>query len=350
MLYRKIQYKIFMRHVSGVMAPGEECDLDHWNYSINHGDVVHPCVRYIPDGYLGHKWWLVYTPYYKANAKLENPLLFWGDSSTVDCPSRWKFYCEVKGAHDKGYNSDPNLVYNDDSLYVLWRENQTSRCDIIGKSRATFVAKVVDNGVSEFSKPIMSTTSEHLDNEVSPAVIRFKGQLYAYAIDIKFFRPWIRNLPNMLGKVVNKIVVALDIIGICSYRISNGIAVWRGQSLNTEFGYIGTYRIKNRNKLYHPWHIDIFEYKESLFAVIQSNQCNADILLAKSDDGKVFTLYKKPLVTNASIGKVGIYKASAIVVDGVFHLFYTAQDKQNRSLNKLYHTSADFEGLLSAVK
>ena len=84
------------------------------------------------------------------------------------------------------------------------------------------------------------------------------------------------------------------------------------KKLNDSFEYLKTTKIKNCNYLYRPWHLDIFEYKEKLFAIIQTSQCNADICLAVSEDNENFTMYSKPLITNVSVNKVGIYKPTAL--------------------------------------
>ncbi|MEI3920517.1 hypothetical protein V8G60_21010, partial [Bacteroides hominis (ex Liu et al. 2022)] len=85
--YRKLQYKLCRRLEYGTMPPGELCTHTPFEEEINHGDVVHPCVRYVPEGYLGHKWWMVYTPYYAANDKTENPILCYGDNETNNPPT-----------------------------------------------------------------------------------------------------------------------------------------------------------------------------------------------------------------------------------------------------------------------
>lgn len=55
-------------------------------------------------------------------------------------------------------------------------------------------------------------------------------------------------------------------------------------------------------------------------------------------------------MTNETCGKVGIYKPTAGVVNGNFFLYYTAQDKDNRALNKLYLTAMDFGELLKIIE
>lgn len=90
--------------------------------------MVHPCVRYIPEGYLGHKWWLVYTPYFRSDASLEQPVLCYAESDDAEIfPRSWKTHCLVKDKLEDGYNSDPTLLYYEGKLYVYWRENYVKK-------------------------------------------------------------------------------------------------------------------------------------------------------------------------------------------------------------------------------
>ena len=96
--------------------------------------------------------------------------------------------------------------------------------------------------------------------------------------------------------------------------------------------------------------MDFFDWRGKRYCVMQTNQCNADVALAVSTDNRNFTLLEKPLITNDTIGKLGIYKPCAgVTPEGVFYLYYTAQDKDNRELNKLYITMMPFEALMEKL-
>jgi len=101
--------------------------------------------------------------------------------------------------------------------------------------------------------------------------------------------------------------------------------------------------------LYRLWHFDFFEYDNKLYALIQTNQCNADICLAVSEDYENFRMDSKPLITNKSIGKVGIYKPTGLVYNGIFNLYYTAQDIDMREKNNLFCTTIPMEELLKKM-
>lgn len=338
-IYRKFQYKLFKRFDLGVMSKGQVCTHTPFEEEINHGDVVHPCVRYIPEGYLGHKWWMVYTPYYAANETTENPILCYGDSDSSEAPTHWIVVYQVQGQPETGYNSDPTLFYEDGRMYVMWRENLTNRCSKAGYVRATFGAEVLEGSIGEVFGPLFGTKDFEEDAEVSPTFIKVKGGKYrCYAMHLRFHLHWILQLNPFLKKIMNTISNITDILGIWSQQKGYGYAIWESDDITKPFIYKETLRFLNCNKLYRPWHMDLFEYNESLYAIVQTNQCNADICLAKSDDGINFRMFDNPLMTNKTCGMLGIYKPTGVFVDGNFILYYTAQDIYNRDINKLYLT------------
>lgn len=349
--YRKIQYKVCGRPEFGEMLPGVLCTHTPFEEGINHGDVVHPCVRYIPKGYLGHKWWMVYTPYYASNDKTENPILCYGANETAEPPTHWIVAYQVQGQPEKGYNSDPTLFYDEGKLYVMWRENLTGRCENAGFSRATFGAEVLKDGIGEVFGPLVGTKELEEDAEVSPTFVKTStGKYRCYAMHLRFHSPSIQKQHPIIRKLLSKAVVIMDLLGLWSQQKGLGYSIWESEDIKLPFDYLQTVKFDNCNRLYRPWHMDLFEHNDNLYAIVQSNQCNADISLAKSTDGVHFYMYYNPLMTNKTCGKIGIYKPTAGVVDGMFFLYYTTQDLDNRSLNRLYLTIMDFKTLLMKIQ
>lgn len=341
--YRKLQYWICGRLEFGVMPPGTLCTHTPFEEEINHGDVVHPCVRYIPKGYLGHKWWMIYTPYYASNDKTENPILCYGANETAEPPTHWIVAYQVQGQPEKGYNSDSTLFYDEGNLYVMWRENLTDRCEKAGFSRATFGAEVLKDGIGEVFGPLVGTKELEEDAEVSPTFVKTStGKYRCYAMHLRFHSPSIQKQHPIIRKLLSKAVVIMDLLGLWSQQKGLGYSIWESEDIKLPFDYLQTVRFDNCNRLYRPWHMDLFEHNDNLYAIVQSNQCNADISLAESTDGVHFYMYSNPLMTNKTCGKIGIYKPTAGVVDGMFFLYYTAQDLNNRSLNRLYLTETNF--------
>ncbi len=350
-IYRLFQYKVCGRHRYGIMPPGVLCSHAPFEQEVNHGDVIHPCVRYIPDGYLGHKWWMVYTPYYGSNDKTENPILCYADEKGKEPPTHWFVYCQVQGQPNLGYNSDPVLLFSNNKLYVFWRENLTERCAVSGFARATFGAVVKEDGISAVFGPLVGTEDAEIDPETSPAFVEEKDGTYrCLATHITFHSKIIKTMPTILQRFVNLVALVLDLLGIWSQQKAHGMAQWSCSKVDGAYHYDCTIRFENKNVLYRPWHIDFFEWKDRLYAIVQSNQCNADICLAVSEDRVHFRFFNKPLITNATCGKVGIYKPTAGVVNDRFFLYYTAQDKDNRALNKLYLTTMNINELLKTLE
>lgn len=349
--YRTVQYKILGRHKYGSMPEGELCTHDPFEEEINYGDVVHPCVRYIEESFLGHKWWMVYTPYYAANDTTENPILCYSDSNEPVPPTHWKFFCQVQGQPEKGYNSDPTLLYSEGKLVVMWRENLTPRCDNSNFIRATFGAEVISDGIGEVYGPLVGTNDFEKDTEVSPTFIKGEdGRYKCLAMSLRFHYSWFTKLSPLVKKILGHIFTISDLLGIWSQQKSYGIAQWSSDTLSGTYKLDRTIVFSNCNKLYRPWHMDFFEWNHKLYAIVQSNQSNADICLAESEDGIHFNMFHKPLMTNASSGKIGIYKPTGGVVDNQFYLYYTAQNINDRKLNQLFLTRMPFPKLYELIK
>ena len=352
--YRHLQYALCGRMRYGVMQPGGEVTVAHFRFEENHGDIVHPCVRYISDGYEGHKWWMVYTPYYGAKSSMENPILCYSDEKDPNTPpTEWKVYGLVNEKPTDGYNSDPTFLYKDGQLYVYWRENYEWSPQSHKYIRATYMSKVSNGGFEKVGKEILYTTDKEIDAETCPTfMMNNDGSVTAYAMHLKFHSERIRDMRNAwMKKVALKVIGLTDLLGFYSQQKSYGIAIWeQGGCITDPFVHKETIKIANCNKLYRPWHMDLFDWQGKRYAIIQTNQMNADLCLAVSDDMENFRMYKHPLITNATIGKLGIYKPCAGVTEaGIFYLYYTAQDVDNRKLNKLYLTSLDFNRLITLL-
>lgn len=348
--YRTVQYAVCGRSKHGVMRPGEPCRIEPFKEDVNHGDVVHPCVRYIPEGYEGHCWWLVYTPYYGANPNMENPILCYAEDNSPVPPAEWKVYCLVKAQPEKGYNSDPALLYASGQLFVFWREYGTEAVEATGHQVATFCGRVKDGTIVDVFGPVVWSDDLEIDNEVSPAFVQTDDAYLCLAMHLQFHSKWLNRQRGIWKKILTKTLAVADLVGLGSQQKHFGIARWQSDAINRPFQYAGTEKIKNSNALYRPWHLDLFTHQGRLYAIIQTNQCNADLCLAYSDDNKHFTFFDNPLITNATIGKLGIYKPTAGVIGEMFYLYYTAQDENNRKLNKLYLTTMSFSTLLNSMK
>lgn len=350
-VYRRFQFCMFRRQRNGVFSLGRLCAVAPFNVETNKGDIVHPCVRYIPEGFEGHTWWMVYTPYYGADAKMENPILCFAESNDSVPPEKWQIYCEIQAGYNSGYNSDPTLLFYDGQLYVFWRENETERVVQHGLFRATFGCRVENQHVIERFGPVLETNDSEKDPETCPTLLHngVEGTFKAYSMDLKFHSKWIKGLPKSIYFFFSYISLVSDLLGVWSQQKSYGVAVWHSDKIDKSFDYMKTAKFIKCNKLYRPWHMDLFVYENVLYAIVQTNQCNADLCLAKCVGNDVFEFFTKPLITNDSIGKVGIYKPTAGVIGGLFYIYYTAQDVNDRKLNKMYLSTMPFKELLDKI-
>lgn len=348
-VYRGFLHRVFDLSRRSTMPPGEACCVEHFKFEQNNGDVVHPCVRYSINAFRGHHWWMVYTPYYDANASIENPILCFGVNKSDTGPIEWFPYMEIIGTPDTGYNSDPTMFFESGKLYIYWRENFTTKTSRDGLSRATYGCILSESDIVYGDIPILSEQKEFEDKQVSPVILNSPRGYLGYAMHITFINPKLRAANKYFDRLIRYLVGALATLEIFSDKKSHGISIWRSDNPSDSFKYIRTVPIENCNRLYKPWHLDCFEYGNRLFAVIQTTQCNADICLAVSDDWDNFVMYSNPLITNESIDKVGLYKPTAFVHKDIFYLYYTAQNHNDRSLNMLYVTHMPFKEVLDKI-
>lgn len=355
--YREFLYILHRKPLYGVMPAGAHCSVEDPTVDVTHGDIVHPCIRFIRNGFEGHKWWMVYTPYYGKNEKIENPRLCYADTNEGELPTSWHFYCHIKETPDQGYNSDPTILFSDNKLFVFWRENNTTRTDKMGLTRATYGCSVKNKKVTYFDKPTLVETAVQMDHEICPTVIESLKEYKAYAIHVQFNPKWIFLFPETILRWIYKykIIELLYLIFGSSRMKTFGVALWKGQTIDETFQYVKTIPFKDVNRLYRPWHLDFFyneEYPDNgrhLYSVIQSDEKFADICLAHYENN-CFRIYRKPLITGKSIGMLGLYKPCGQIVHDTFYLFYTARDNTDSKLNKMFVTSIPWKELLKIME
>lgn len=285
-------------------------------------DFIHPCVRYIKEGFAGHQWWLVATPYYNNNNKLENPILLCGDSNPDGTPpNKWTFVKLIEDTPSKGYNSDPCLFFNNGYLWIFWRENWTPFCTNNGSIRATVGVYTLDaKSFSEkriFAKEISAT----IDSEMCPIVINHNGETKLYATYYQF-EPERKNLGLAIWKLINKIETGV-------FSIEQRI-----QPLKTNIDF---------------WHFDIFEFKNVYYCVYTSEEAS-QIILGRSTDGTNFKFFKTPLISEKISRKKYFYKPSAMVLNGEFYLWYPCMESGSVKTSKLWMSHAPFDQLIKALE
>lgn len=101
--------------------------------------ITHPCVRYFPDGWCAHKYWMAASPYPNSALDLENPCLWYSDDgynwSEGGVPNPLALP-PTEGGAVVGYNSDPHLLLRSDGVMEIWwrtlyHSGSNAGCEVI---------------------------------------------------------------------------------------------------------------------------------------------------------------------------------------------------------------------------
>ncbi|MDR3704383.1 MAG: hypothetical protein P4L28_00570 [Paludibacteraceae bacterium] len=327
---------VYLFYPQQLMPVGEEIDIKTPESVKYHDDCLHPCVRYISEGFAGANWWMVQSPYYGMDNKLENPILYF--SKDIDYPVNWEYTKVVQDTPTKGFNTDPCLFYEDNKLWVFWRECNTPRCDRECASMLTIGVYTQDGYV--FSEPItfLKQIESDEDKEQCPILIKHGDKYLFYAVHYQY-EP---------------------------QRQLKGLVIWEGSSLvNPDF------KIKNQlraptvytcdkfkqlwflNKLWfipkplkhNIWHFDLFEHEDKLYMVSVA-EWGDNVMLAVSKDFINFKMSRIPLINNHFMEtktkrRLYFYKPSLIMIQNKIYLFYT---NNFEAKNRLFLTRNDFNG------
>ena len=316
------------------LAPIKE-DAMHLGYKLNaptpqpekyFDDLIHPCVRYVENGFAGHKWWMVATPYRGSDADIENPILYYGDSEDESIPPiNWKATKIVEETPKRGgYNSDPCIYFDDENgLWVFWRANLTSETMRNNCTRATIGAYTKD-GINFTDRKIFAKeVSITEDHEMCPIVMDFNNDIRLYGCNHRFS-------PD---------------------RIPIGLSIWEIKDKNLKVN--GFTKIKDVVPKFKTgfdfWHFDIFEHNDVYYCVVTPEIAD-QILLGRSDDGENFTFWDTPLLSALGTGRTYFYKPSAMVLNGVFYLWCpVAEQGILPRTSRIWMSQINFEDLIKKL-
>jgi len=299
----------------------------------DYDDCIHPCIRHIPEGFCGYHWWMVQSPYYNRDSKYENPLLYYSKEDSF--PSKWEFSAEVAKTPVKGFNSDPNLFYESNKLWIFWREFGTPLCDSLSASMVTVGAYTTDGKTFSTKKVYLIQQNPNFDAEQAPVLLNKKNKYYFYA-------SYYQYNPK---------------------RINKGIAIWEGTSLSepdfvlkeiVPFKHIYTCdkwkQLRIGTKLFfipkplkHDlWHFDLYAYKDKLY-MFSVAELGDNIMLSVSEDDKNFKTFHLPLVNNHYLEKftkqrVYFYKPTGYIEKDTIYLYFTATSTIDKRQNDLFKT------------
>lgn len=272
-------------------------------------DVIHPCVRYIEQGFAGHYWWMVQTPLYGGASNVEDPILYYGDSQTADAPTTWTPVKLVNETPATGFNSDGNLYFDGDNLWIIFREVETPYATANGYVHVVCAVKY--DGTTFLEKIILcGSKSKDYDNVQCPTIIKRQNKLYLYAAH------W----------------------GYRPARVEKGICIWESDSMDGSFTLIKDVAILHpEGRNYDMWHFDLFEGEGELY-MVYTNEWADQICLAKSTDYENFISYGSVLMLKNSdnLYHGGFYKPSVVIVGDTFNLFLTSFSRTDPKLHEMW--------------
>jgi len=221
------------------------------------GQSVHPDVVYFPDGWHGHKYWMVMTPYPFDSDSWENPsILVSDDGLSWSAPDGLSNPIAPGPSCD--HNSDPDVVYNPraDELYVYFTEQL--RADRCPDQNANSLRLVTSADGVNWSAP-KTVMSWELDTDplyLSPAVVYTDG----------VFRLW---MASSAGGVV--------------YATSQDGLVWSP--------------LETLDVTPVPWHLDVsFVDGEYVMLLVDSPVADARLMAAMSRDGLKWSTRNDPIL------------------------------------------------------
>lgn len=328
-IYNKV-YKFVFR-VPVAMQPGKELDIDVKKLNeidSKYGDwLIHPCVRYIPEGFAGHKWWMVVTPYPNYDSRYENPLLYYGEGNNSTPPQKWNFVGVVQGTHEKGYNADCNLYFDGSKLWIFWKESDTKNT----KAESGYKNMMGRSFDGKDFGPIKNFCDNPDDKSMylaAPVVYDIKGKtkcLGVYSPNMGDNTPGVERKPR----------------SIAVFNIDTELEKGR-----FKFEGIAPQRYRQG---FDFWHIDIFDYKGKYYSLVTPER-GTEIILGESEDGLSYNHFNKPLLHSNGIHRIPyMYKASGVVVDEMFHLFYPSKLKNNKQVH-IFCSSINFDCLITKLK
>lgn len=319
----------YFHRVETVMQQGNQLVVDVktlLDIDNGYGDwLIHPCVRYIENGFAGHKWWMVCTPYPNYDSRFENPVLYYGDGNNDEPPEKWVFVKLVQQPYEKGYNADSNLFYDGERLWISWKEANTPNTDAIHGFKSIMAASF--DG-SKFSDPIKlldnpDDTNMYLASQ-SLCVINNTSKLLAVFTPNSYL-----PIPNS-----QKGPRHLAVFGTDDTVRSGG------------FYFEGVFK-QSYPEGFDFWHIDTFDYKNKYYCLVTPEVAN-QVLLGVSDDGYHYKFFEKPLLHyNGKEKSPYTYKVSGVIVNDMFYLFYPM--KIDKHTVRLHVTKHNFEQLLNKL-
>lgn len=146
------------------------------------GQACHPDVVHIPEGFGEKKWtyWMVCTPYPYADIAYENPEIFVSyDGLHWAVPDGMHNPLAQKPQNSVDHNSDPDIVFHENKLWLFYRETLRSRSPAENR---IYLRQSAD-GVS-WSSPVEVLREDTGTHLLSPAVLHDGRCFWMWTVEL----------------------------------------------------------------------------------------------------------------------------------------------------------------------
>ncbi|MEE9430500.1 MAG: DUF2341 domain-containing protein [Melioribacteraceae bacterium] len=256
------------------------------------GQVVHPDIVHISDGWNGYKYWMVLNPYPGADDSFENPCIIVSDdgASWIEPPG----ISNPLAPTPDGWNNDPDMLLVNNEMIIYYNESNYDGNTYVKRMTST-------DGISWSSPQTVVTEPWHL---MSPTVLYEDGTYYM----------WYARSPGGCGGKEQFVTM----------RISDDGITW-GSEIPVDVPIDG--RVL--------WHLDIVKYQSEYRMLLASYSKNSrcgwtSLFYAESTDKINWSVNPTPIIipTNSSSAwdNRSIYRSTFLMEDNFLRIWYTAVD------------------------
>jgi hypothetical protein len=279
------------------------------------GEVTHPSVVFVPEGWNGYKYWMAITPYPAGNDDHEDPNVVASHDGITWVVPNGLTNPIADATGQPQYHSDTDLVLGpNNTMYLFWRwSNSVDN----GGTEERLKYAVSTNGVNWSAPTDYWVTDQDIQRIMSPSMIYEDGAWTMYGVDIV-------PSPNQVVRVRNT---------------SPDPAVGWGASEVLNVGTMQTGK--------EPWHVQVIKTGGRYYGLLNDctlnqNGASGDLLFLSSADGITFTNSGVPIVPKVVTGEHdNIYRSCMIPATqgghAGFRLWYTGWRNTGPVWN-LYYT------------
>lgn len=276
-------------------------------------DTYHPSVVYAKEGWNGHRFWMVQTPYSVVeiepyNDRYELPCVLFSDdgihwNSIANNPID-DLSPEDIDVHN--YLSDPHLILKEGRLELYYRYTILKDRQLIG-NKTILYRKTSLNGADWSERELVADLRAKEDMTIwgeqiiSPAIVWKENQYYCWYIDASGY-----VLDRHIRMTTSKDGIHWEKNKVCS--LSNSKVI--------------------------PWHVDV-QFYDGQFQVIIFDVDNQLLVHYTSENGIEFNEYKEilsPTHRFYDYYSESLYRACSVKVDDVINVYVSAHNGERCSI------------------